>query len=194
MKNPWKCSPLIYGSAKHQDLQILRFLTFFKCLFTHFVKVFFCMASRSSGERGISWRRRRRRKRRKMGGRWKPRKLLTDVNAARPLNHSGSRHFQTDPASYKREAAQSQPRSSQDRNSLKSNIFAFHESVTQEIDSNFNFSLRGGGHSISRRSWYHLLTESSPGVWSTKRNWVVVRDRLHILHKCLTNLGLVGCT
>ena len=29
-------------------------VTFFKCLLTHFVKVFFCMASRSSEEEGIS--------------------------------------------------------------------------------------------------------------------------------------------
>ena len=43
--------------AEHQNRNMLRFLTFFKCLFTHFVKVFFCMASRSSEEKKISWRR-----------------------------------------------------------------------------------------------------------------------------------------
>ena len=32
----------------------LSIVTFFKCLLTHFVKVFFCMASRSSEEEGIS--------------------------------------------------------------------------------------------------------------------------------------------
>ena len=57
------------------------------------------------GEKRISWRRMMIWVR--IGGEdgrtWKPRKLLTDVNAGRPLNRSGSRHFVTDLASFKRE-------------------------------------------------------------------------------------------
>ena len=204
MKNPWKCSPLIYGSAKHQNLQILRFLTFFKCLFTHFVKVFFCMASRSSGEKGISWRRRRRRRigRRKMGGRWKPRKLLTDVNAARPLNHSGSRHFQTDPASFKREAAHSQPWRSQDRNSLKSKVQYVcipgigHTRNRFQLQLIFRYSawgeettVEGHGTTFWQRAAQVMVDQPKLSRYSCCSGY-----RIHIYYICLTDSGLVGCT
>ena len=187
--------------SPHQNWQILRFLTFFKCLFTHFVKVFFCMASRSSGEKGISWRRRRRIGR-KMGGRWKPRKLLTDVNAARPLNHSGSRHFQTDPASFKREAAHSQPWRSQDRNSLKSKVQYVcipgigHTRNRFQLQLIFRYSawgeettVEGHGTTFWQRAAQVMVDQPKLSRYSCCSGY-----RIHIYYICLTDSGLVGCT